>query len=100
MQQYADKNGITVSDADVDAQVTKDGTIPEMRHVMIIAVAPVPTAPAAAPTAAEISQAQTTAQGYLDSIKSGAKKFADVMAVADYMLPVGIVDHGRPRVGG
>ena len=94
LQQYADQHGITVSDADVDAQVTKDGTIPEMRHVLIIATEPVPTPPAASPTAAEITAAQTTAQGYLDSIKSGAKKFADVSKVAASLVPYGVSNTG------
>jgi parvulin-like peptidyl-prolyl isomerase len=82
LQQYADKHGINVSDADVNAQMTKDGTIPAMRHVLIIGVRPTPTPPASVATAAQITAAQTTAQGYLDSIKSGAKKWADVDTLA------------------
>lgn len=78
LQQYADSHGIKVTDAQINAEVTKDGTIQEMRHVMVIGVPPKPTAPASQPTAAETQAAQDQAQKYLDSIKSGAKKWDDV----------------------
>jgi parvulin-like peptidyl-prolyl isomerase len=76
--QYADKHGISVTDADIDAQVAKDGTLPEMRHVKIIAVEAKATPPASTPSATEQAAAQAKAQGYLDSVKSGAKKWDDV----------------------
>jgi parvulin-like peptidyl-prolyl isomerase len=85
LQQYADKHGITVTDADVDAQIVKDGTLPEMRHVKIIAVQANPTPPAPAATAAELTAAQTKAQGYLDSIKSGAQKWDDVFTASQVL---------------
>jgi hypothetical protein len=88
LQQYADKHGINVSDADVQASVAKDGTIPEMRHVLVIGVEAKPTEPATIPTSDQIAAAQATAQGYLDSIKSGSKKWADVntAAIADGLV--------------
>ena len=73
LQQYADKNNITVSDADVDAQIVKDGTLPELRHVKVIAVDSKPAPPATVPTSDQLAAAQAKAQGYLDSIKAGAK---------------------------
>jgi parvulin-like peptidyl-prolyl isomerase len=78
LQQYADKHGISVSDADVDAQIAKDAVLPEMRHVEVIGVQATPTPPAALPTNDQLTVAQAKAQGYLDSIKSGAKKWDDV----------------------
>lgn len=78
LQQYADKNGISVTDAQVTSQIDQDSTIPEMRHVMVIGVAPVPTAPATVPSSADILAALTKTQTYLADIKSGAKKWADV----------------------
>jgi parvulin-like peptidyl-prolyl isomerase len=78
LQQYADKHGISVSDVDVDAQIAKDGVLPEMRHVKVIGVQATPTPPAALPTTDQLAAAQAKAQGYLDSIKSGAKKWDDV----------------------
>ncbi len=76
--QYAGKNAISVTDAQVAAQIDQDATVPPMRHVKVIGVSPVPTAPATVPSSADTLDALTKAQGYLDSIKSGAKKWDDV----------------------
>jgi hypothetical protein len=95
LQQYASQQGISVSDADVDAQIVKDSTIPEMRYVKVIAVSPASTLPSSVPTAAQVTAAQTTAQGYLDSIKSGAKKWDDVAKVATANLPFGTSGMGE-----
>lgn len=78
LSQYADKHGVSVTDADMDAQIAKDGTLPEMRHVKVIGVEATPTPPASLPTTDQLAAAQAKAQGYLDSIKSGAKKWDDV----------------------
>jgi parvulin-like peptidyl-prolyl isomerase len=78
LQQYADKNKISVTDADVDAQILKDSTLPEMRHVKVISVESKPTPPAYVPSATDLTAAQTKTQGYLDSIKTGGKKWDDV----------------------
>ena len=78
LQQYADKNGVSVTDAQVAAQIDQDATVPPMRHVKVIGVSPVPTAPATVPSSADNLDALTKTQGYLDSIKSGAKKWDDV----------------------
>ena len=78
LQQYADQHGIKVTDADVDAQITEDGTQAEMRHVMVIEVDPVVTPPSSVATAEQQAAAQKTAQDYVDSLKSGSKKWADV----------------------
>jgi hypothetical protein len=91
LQQYADSHGISVSDAQVDAQITKDATTPELRHVKVIGVDPKPTPPAANATAAEETAAQAQAQAYLDSIKTSGKKWDDVATAsnADNVGPSG-----------
>jgi len=71
LQQYADKNGIRISDADVDAQIEEDATLDEMRHVKVIGVDARPTPPASSPTQAEINEAKTQAEAYLTELKQG-----------------------------
>jgi hypothetical protein len=83
LQQYADQHNISVTDADVDAQIVKDGTLPELRHVMVIGVVAAVTAPSAVPTATQLDIAQTQAQLYLNSITSGTQKWADVATEAE-----------------
>jgi parvulin-like peptidyl-prolyl isomerase len=82
LKQYAAKHGISVSDQQVKDQIQADGTLPEMRHVMVIGVTPDPTPPANSPTAQDQQAALTKAQGYLDEVKSGTKKWADVATEA------------------
>jgi len=86
IRQYAAKNGITVSSQQIADQIKFDGTIDEMRHVMVIGVAPNPISPAYSITAADEQQAQTRAQGYLDEIKAG-KKWADVATESSDQQP-------------
>ncbi|MGA2513709.1 MAG: peptidylprolyl isomerase [Candidatus Limnocylindrales bacterium] len=82
IEQYASQNGITVTDAQVDAQIKLDATIPEMRHVMIIGVQPEATPPASSPTAADLAAAQTKADGYLKEVQGG-KAWATVATEAN-----------------
>jgi parvulin-like peptidyl-prolyl isomerase len=82
LKQYAAKHGISVSDQQVKDQIQADATLPEMRHVMVIGVTPDPTPPANSPTAQDQQAALTKAQGYLDEVKSGTKKWADVATEA------------------
>jgi parvulin-like peptidyl-prolyl isomerase len=77
LRQYAAKNNITVTDAQVNDQIQVDATLPETRHVMVIAVQPQATPPATAVTAANETAAQTKIQALLDEVKAG-KKWADV----------------------
>jgi PPIC-type PPIASE domain/SurA-like N-terminal domain len=81
IRQWAAKNGISVTSQQVDDQITKDATIQEMRHVMIIGVAPAPVAPAYAVTKVNEQAAQTRAQGLLDEVNNG-KAWADVQTEA------------------
>ena len=82
LRQYASKNGISVTDQQVDAQIKTDSTIPEMRHVKIISVPVQAVAPAAAPTQANSDAALAKAQGYLKEIQGG-KAWDDVFTEAD-----------------
>jgi parvulin-like peptidyl-prolyl isomerase len=83
LQQYADQHNISVTDADVDAQIVKDGTLPELRHVMVIGVVAAVTAPSVVPTSTQLDMAETQAQLYLNSITSGTQKWADVATEAE-----------------
>jgi hypothetical protein len=95
-QQYADKHGISASDADVEAQLVKDATIPEMRHVKVIAVDPTTTPPNSIPTVADNDAAKALAQSYLDSIQTGGKKWDDVYktSTTGVTTPSGSGDQG------
>jgi parvulin-like peptidyl-prolyl isomerase len=68
LQQYADKNGISVTDAQINAAIQQDASIPEMRHVKIIGVAPSPTAPATVPTDSDMLTALAKVQTDLAAI--------------------------------
>ncbi|MGD0248144.1 MAG: SurA N-terminal domain-containing protein [Candidatus Limnocylindrales bacterium] len=65
IRQYAAQNNITITDAQVDAQILIDSTIPEQRHVKMIGVPTQATPPSSAPTSADGITALTKAQGYL-----------------------------------
>jgi parvulin-like peptidyl-prolyl isomerase len=82
LRQYAAKNNIAITDAMVNAQVQKDATIAEMRHVKVIAVAVKATPPASTPTQADIDAAQAKIDGYRAEIQGG-KKWDDVATEAD-----------------
>jgi hypothetical protein len=82
LRQYASKHGISVGDQQVKDQIQADSTLPEMRHVMVIGVEPTPTPPASSPSAQDEQDALTKAEGYLNEVKSGAKKWADVATEA------------------
>jgi parvulin-like peptidyl-prolyl isomerase len=77
LRQYAAKNNITVTDAQVNDQIQVDATLPETRHVMVIAVQPQATLPATTITPANDTAAQTKIQGLVAELKAG-KKWADV----------------------
>ena len=82
VRQYAAKNGISVTDQQIDAQIVKDSTRQGLCHVKIISVPLVATPPATAPTQADSDKAQATAQGYLKEIQGG-KAWDDVSTEAD-----------------
>jgi parvulin-like peptidyl-prolyl isomerase len=73
----AAQENITVSDADIDAELTKEATSPEQRHVWIIEVQPVANPSTGKPDAASQGVAHATAAAALAQIQAG-KAFADV----------------------
>jgi parvulin-like peptidyl-prolyl isomerase len=83
LRQYADKNGIKVSDAQLNAEITKEGTVPELRHIIVIAIQAKPTPPAAVATQAEMDAAKKKAETYVADIRSGAAKWDDVFSAND-----------------
>ena len=73
----AAQEGITVSPDDVNAQLTKEATIPESRHVYMIEVKPQVDLGAVEPTAAQKAAAQAKADQALKDLQSG-KSWDDV----------------------
>lgn len=77
LRQYAAKNNMAITDQQISAQIQTDASIPESRHVKVIAVAVKATPPASTPTQKDIDSAQAKAQGYLKEIQGG-KAWDDV----------------------
>jgi parvulin-like peptidyl-prolyl isomerase len=69
-RQLAAQAGISVTDQQVDAQITADATEKESRHVLMIAVTPV--ASGTTPTDAEKTAARQTAEAADGQLRSGA----------------------------
>ncbi len=67
----ATAEGVTVTDADIDARLTKEATIPEARHAWVIEVAPELDADATEPTAAQVAAARTKIDTALRDIGGG-----------------------------
>jgi hypothetical protein len=77
MEQLAPQQGVTVTDADVDARLAEEATTPELRHAWVIAVEPETPEGESAPTAATKAAAQASAATALADLKGG-KSFEDV----------------------
>lgn len=75
--QLAEREGITVTDAEIDAQLLKEATRPEERHTFLIAVAPEVDPGATKPTDAQRAAARAKAEAALADIRAG-KAFEDV----------------------
>ncbi|HET7725841.1 MAG TPA: peptidylprolyl isomerase [Candidatus Limnocylindrales bacterium] len=69
--QLAAEEGVTVSEADVDAKLTELATTPELRHAWIIEVEPELEPGASEPTDAQIAGARTKAERALRDIEGG-----------------------------
>lgn len=67
----AEREGIQVSPADVEAQIAREATRPEQRHAWLIEVEPDVEEGAEEPTAAAVSAARTAAQDALADLESG-----------------------------
>lgn len=68
----ATEEGITVTDADIDARLLEEATTPEIRHGWVIEVEPVTEEGALEPTAADIAAARATADKALADLRGGA----------------------------
>src|SRR5215204_812145 len=71
MDSLAPGQGITVTDAEVDARLTEEATTPELRHAWMIAVAPTTPDGATEPDDAAKAQAKATATKGLGDLRSG-----------------------------
>jgi len=72
------KRNATAGDAAVQAQITKDATTAESRHVFQIAIVPEVSAGASAATDAQVTAAQKKADGLLADLRGG-KAWEDVV---------------------
>lgn len=69
--ELAAAEGVSVSDADIDAKLLEEATIPELRHAWIIEVEPETPDGASAPGDAEIAAARAKAEAALRDLRSG-----------------------------
>ncbi len=76
--QLAPKQGVEVTAAEIDAQVTEDATTPESRHTYQIQVKPEVSTGATKPTDEQKAAARTKAEGLLADLKGG-KTWEDVV---------------------
>ena len=67
----AEAEGIAISDADVDAQLTKEATTPEQRHVWLIEVEPTIAEGEVEPDDQAIAEAKAKAEAALRDLRSG-----------------------------
>lgn len=71
MESLAPDQGVTVTDADVDAHFTEEATTPELRHVWMIAVQPTLATGESTPTDAEKAAARAKAVQAVADLKAG-----------------------------
>ncbi len=69
--QLASKQGVTVTDAQIDDELTREATIPENRHLWVIGIKPKVSDGATAPTDQQKADAKAIADKALADIKSG-----------------------------
>ena len=67
----AAEEGVTVTDADIDARLQVEATVPEFRHAWLIAVSPVVSPGAVVPTAEQIATARTKIDAALKDLEAG-----------------------------
>jgi parvulin-like peptidyl-prolyl isomerase len=76
-RQLATEQGITVTDADIDARLQQESTHKEQRHLWMIEVTPETSEGATEPTAAQTAAAKAKADAALADLKAG-KAWEDV----------------------
>ena len=69
----ATAEGVSVSDADIDAKLVEEATTPAARHLWAIEVAPAVSDGALEPTPAQVAEARTKANDARADIEGGAK---------------------------
>ena len=79
--QLAPQEGVTVTDADIDAQITEDATTPESRHTYMITIVPETSEGATEPTQAQKDAARKKAEGLLADLEGG-KTWEEVVAAS------------------
>ena len=77
MEQLAPQQGVTVTDADVDARLAEEATTPELRHAWMIAVEPTTPEGETEPDGPAIAEAKAAAAQALADLKAG-KSFEEV----------------------
>jgi parvulin-like peptidyl-prolyl isomerase len=70
-QRLAGEAGLTVSDADIQAQMTKEASTPEQRHVLAIVIEPVPAVEGADPTTEDKQKAYDNATKAVAALAAG-----------------------------
>lgn len=71
MEQLATKQGIAITDADIDASLKEEATTPEVRHAWTIVVEPTLATGESVPTDAEKAAAKAKADQVLVDLKAG-----------------------------
>jgi parvulin-like peptidyl-prolyl isomerase len=84
-RQLAEREGIEVTDPDIDARMLEEATDPEQRHVWVIEVAPEISEGADAPTAAQTAAAKEAADAALADLEGG-KSWEEVARAASTSL--------------
>ncbi|MGZ5376364.1 MAG: peptidylprolyl isomerase, partial [Solirubrobacterales bacterium] len=86
----AAQEGVQVTDAEIDAQLTKEATLPEQRHVWVIEVEPETDVDAEEPTTAQKAAAKTKIDKALADLVAG-KTWEDVAKATstDSTAPIG-----------
>jgi parvulin-like peptidyl-prolyl isomerase len=69
----ATQEGVSVSDADIDARLAEEATTPEGRHLQVIEVEPAVSDGELEPTQAQIAEARTKANDARADVEGGAK---------------------------
>jgi parvulin-like peptidyl-prolyl isomerase len=75
--ELATQEGVTVTDADIDARLVEEATVPESRHAWVIEVEPEVDEGAIEPTAEQVAAARTKAEAALRDLRDG-KAWDDV----------------------
>jgi parvulin-like peptidyl-prolyl isomerase len=97
MDQLAAEQGVTVSDADIDARITEEATTPELRRAWMIAVEPELADGESVPTDAAVAAAKAKAAQALADLKAGkdwetVAKAVSTDATRDQAGDLGFID--------